>query len=173
MLGYYSPVDYMVCAGPTHPQTLHVTVAKDINYEDVNQVQKLEMADEEYDKRSDSVRAFKKLHKLGRFAPKEESYDWAEEAAAIKPGDRCLVAKEGGEGLEKRASVMFVGKTSFKDGYWVGVKYDEPLGKHNGTIGGISYFECQAPYGAFVRPNLVTVGDYPEEDLFDMDEEEF
>lgn len=58
MLGYYSPQDY---------QTLTVTVAKDINYDDVNQVEKLEMADEEYDKRKDSVREFKRRHKLGRY----------------------------------------------------------------------------------------------------------
>jgi tubulin-folding cofactor B len=28
---------------------------------------------------------------------------------------------------------MYVGKADFKPGYWVGIKYDEPLGKHNGT----------------------------------------
>ncbi len=58
MLGFYSPSDY---------QTIHVTVARDIDYEDVSQVQKLEMADEEYDKRTDSVRHFKRMHKIGRF----------------------------------------------------------------------------------------------------------
>ena len=57
MLGYYSPKDY---------QTLYVSVAKDINFDDVNQVQKMEMVDEEYDKRQDSVREFKRRHKLGR-----------------------------------------------------------------------------------------------------------
>ena len=85
-----------------------------------------------------------------------------------------MVIKEDGEGgLEKRATVKFVGLTSFKPGYWVGVAYDEPLGKHNGTIDDLTYFICPDKHGAFVRPNLVTVGDYPEEDIFMSDEEEF
>lgn len=45
-------------------------------------------------------------------------------------GDRCMVQTEN---LSKKGTVRFAGSTSFKPGLWVGVEYDEPLGKHNGT----------------------------------------
>lgn len=46
----------------------------------------------------------------------------------IKVGDRCEV-----EPGEKRGVVKFVGQAeSLAPGFWVGVQYDEPLGKHDG-----------------------------------------
>ncbi|KAI9595440.1 CAP Gly-rich domain-containing protein [Syncephalis fuscata] len=173
MLGYFSPEDYMeLRVGDTRP----VSVRE--QYTDVSQVEKYEMPDEEYAKRSDSMLAFKRRNKLGRFADgasmssmgsTEMDENFGEkEASEISVGDRCQVDLSGG-GYLKRGVVRFVGKTEFKSGYWIGIQYDEPVGKNNGTVQGKSYFECLPNYGSFVRPTAVTVGDFPEEDI-DLDE---
>ena len=57
-------------------------------------------------------------------------------------------------------------------GHWVGVRLDEPLGKSDGTAKGVTIFECEENFGAFVRGKNVTVGDYPERDLMGDEEEE-
>ncbi|MEE6489961.1 hypothetical protein FKM82_015746 [Ascaphus truei] len=147
-------------------------------YEDLSRVEKYEISQESYEKRPDSVRSFLKRNKLGKFnegeaAEKETEHErkMEEEKAAaesILPGSRCEVQAAGQP--SKRGTVMYVGLTDFKVGYWVGVKYDEPFGKHDGSVNGKQYFTCLPKYGAFVKPQSVTVGDYPEED-FGLDDE--
>ena len=41
-----------------------------------------------------------------------------------------------------------------------------------GRVDGKRYFQCGAKHAVFVRPDKVTVGDFPEEDLFGSDDEE-
>lgn len=152
-------------------------------FEDTSKVEKFELSEDAYAKRSDSVRAFKERNKMGRFkeiSPEEQQrLDEEKEkkleaekqkADSIKVGDRCEVRVP--EQLYKRGEVKYVGLTDFKEGYWVGVQYDEPVGKNDGSVKGKQYFECPEKYGGFVRVNHVEVGDFPEEDLGFSDEDE-
>ncbi|XP_055331805.1 tubulin-folding cofactor B-like [Paramacrobiotus metropolitanus] len=142
-------------------------------FEDVSKVKKFELSEEEYANRAESLRAFKQRHKMGQFDEKEKELKsesvqkkTSEQQAladAITVGSRCLVTVA--DQPKKRGVVLFKGSTKFKPGIWVGVKYDEPLGKNDGSVDGHRYFECAPNYGAFVRPDSVQVGDFPEEDF--------
>jgi len=146
--------------------------------EESGAVPKFELSDEAYSKRTDSVRAWKRELQIGQQntdARKEKQdqtqqlvSETAEAAAHMKVGQRCEVRLQNQP--NKRGTVMFVGTTHFKPGHFIGVKYDEPLGKNDGSIEGKRYFECPLKYGAFVRPQDVVVGDFPEEDLEQIDE---
>lgn len=146
-------------------------------FTDVSKVEKYEISDDAYDKRTETARSFMKKHHVGHFNEEEMAKKKAEAdarkedqkaaAEAISVGSRCQVQVLGQP--TKLGTVMFVGTTDFKPGYWVGVKYDEPLGKNDGSVNGKRYFECPNKYGAFVKPLSVTVGDFPEED-YGLDE---
>ena len=57
-------------------------------------------------------------------------------------------------------------------GYWVGVCFDEPVGRSDGYAKGIKIFDCTPKYGGFIRGKNVSVGDYRVRDLMDDDEDE-
>ena len=55
-----------------------------------------------------------------------------------------------------RGVVRFKGPTSFMStGKWVGVELYEKNGKNDGSVDGISYFNCELGYGVFVRPSQI------------------
>ena len=86
-------------------------------------------------------------------------------AAKITCGERCeLVGARRGE-------VKYVGKVKGQRGYWIGVKLDEPTGDSDGKVKDKQYFECPMKFGIFVRPDKLKVGDYPEIDEFDEDDD--
>lgn len=160
--------------------------------DDITLVQRYEMPDEQYDKLPNTYRAWKKKQLA-------EDPNWlppwvkkqVEEAAAkraekgleslesvqerFKIDDRCE-CRPGG----RRGEVKYIGyahgqaiKTPTGEilmpQVWIGVKFDEPVGKNDGTSKGKRYFTAGRNYGAFVKPENVIVGDFPERDPFASD----
>ncbi|KAG5481654.1 hypothetical protein CUR178_07007 [Leishmania enriettii] len=165
LLGFYEcETGYRIHAVDLRP------AAQVENYDDVSKVEKYEMADEEWLKRPDNLRAYKeRMRALQReemakagieapIGPDEDSYKT--EAEGIKVGDRCR-CRPG----ERLGTVRYVGRVAaLKPGYWVGVEFDEPVGKTNGTVKGMTLFECMPLYGGVLRPDQVEVGDFPPEE---------
>lgn len=184
VLGFYSPQDGF---------TLHIididpnSSSADGWLEDVSKVQKYEISEEDYNARENTYRKFKdqklkedptwtlqkEIAKRSGKEYKEPQQDpefQAKEAEAVKPGMRCEVFPGG-----KRGEVMYVGKCEgLPLGFWVGVKYDEPIGKNDGQVKGKRYFECAPKYGGMVRPANLKVGDFPpvDDDIDFSDSEE-
>ena len=83
-------------------------------------------------------------------------------AALIVPtvfaGDRCETQPGG-----RPALIKYIGPltgaprgSTASLGYWVGVQYDEKVGKNDGKIHGRRYFRCPPGHGGFLRASKVT-----------------
>lgn len=140
------------------------------NFDDVSQVEKYEMPEEEWLKRPDNIRAFKarmlaqqreEMAKAGLEVPTGPDEDSFKDLAdKMKVGDRCCCAPG-----DRLGTVRYVGRVAaLKPGYWVGVEFDEPVGKSNGTVKGAQLFSCNDMYGGVLRPDQVEVGDFPPEE---------
>ncbi|GAC96766.1 hypothetical protein PHSY_004350 [Pseudozyma hubeiensis SY62] len=148
-------------------------------FTDESLVEKYVMDDDTYAARRDTVLAFKQRNKLGRFDPSKDanssiaSHDSTEIPETLIVGARCSVDLSGSGTNQKRGTVRFVGPTQFAAGIWIGVEYDEPVGKNDGSVAGERYFTCKPSFGGFVRQDKVQVGDFPEDDLdLDLDDDE-
>jgi len=158
-------------------QTIHVndldphSLSKNGGLEDVSQIEKYRMTEDEYDKRENTLRSWKR--KLLATDP-ERAYELFPSLRPNVP-DGCPPVEDiaSVEGIEigqrcecrpgaRRGTVAFIGEVNALGlGYWVGVKFDEPVGKSSGTIGSKVWFEAAPGYGGFLRGHNVTTGDFP------------
>eukprot|EP00262_Sarcandra_glabra_P002831 TRINITY_DN13214_c0_g1_i1.p1 TRINITY_DN13214_c0_g1~~TRINITY_DN13214_c0_g1_i1.p1 ORF type:complete len:251 (-),score=49.52 TRINITY_DN13214_c0_g1_i1:294-1025(-) len=164
-LGFFSPHDgYRIHIIDLDPSS----VTSGGWLEDTSLVEKYSISEEAFDKLDGTFRKFKeKLASQNPILENKIPDNCMEDLCAkIKVGDRCEV-----EPGEKRGVVKFVGKAeTVAPGFWVGIQYDEPLGKNDGMVKGKRYFDCPPLHGALLRPDKVKVGDYPERDPFEEDE---
>lgn len=56
----------------------------------------------------------------------------------------------------KPGYVQFLGETQFAPGQWAGIVLDEPIGKNDGSVAGVRYFQCEALRGIFTRPSKLS-----------------
>lgn len=74
-------------------------------------------------------------------------------ALRVQLGDRChVLGPAGSTDAPRVGTVAYIGVVHWAGGMWVGVKFDEPLGKNDGSVKGTRYFECPANHGSFVKP---------------------
>jgi tubulin-specific chaperone B len=151
-----------------------------VNYNDTTGVDKYVMPEKEYEQKTDSVLAWKKAQKLGRFDPNAPNLEQAKLTALeqevkdrdIAVGKRCRV---GGQDT-RRGVIKYVGEVKEIPGglgAWVGVHLDEPVGKNDGSIAGVRYWgePSELKHGVFARPERIETGDFPAlDDLEDMEE---
>ncbi|KAM7526703.1 hypothetical protein LguiA_016605 [Lonicera macranthoides] len=174
-LGFHSPLDgYRLHVIDLDPSS----VTSGGWLEDTSLVEKYTISEEAYDKLDGkqlygvipgTFRKYKEKiahQKPSAHESKMSDNYMQDHCANIKIGDRCQV-----EPGEKRGIIKFVGHAvTLGPGFWVGIQYDEPLGKHDGMVKGTRYFDCPALHGAMIRPDKVKVGDYPERDPFEEEE---
>ncbi|XP_026111053.1 CAP-Gly domain-containing linker protein 1 isoform X2 [Carassius auratus] len=68
----------------------------------------------------------------------------------FKLGDRVWVNGN------KPGVIHFLGETQFAPGQWAGVVLDEHIGKNDGSVSGVRYFQCDALQGIFTRPSKLS-----------------
>ena len=125
------------------------------------EIEKFNLSDENYANRNDSVRKYLMDNKLGPYSKKKDVSKYFEEWTGLmnemNVGDKCLVKLI--EEPMREATIKFKGTTQFETGPWVGVEFYEPVGRNDGSVRGIRYFECNSNFGAFVRPNKIKLID--------------
>ncbi|KAL4900047.1 hypothetical protein BDW74DRAFT_105469 [Aspergillus multicolor] len=163
----------------TRPQAARV------NYTDLSSVEKYVLPTEAYESLPNSVLAWKKNQKLGRFDPNallpveamaEQTRKDREEVdkRGISVTSRAIILPSSPPHI-RRGTIRFVGSVpaipvpgvdvdtvdASALPIWVGIELDEPTGKNDGSVNGRRYFTCPNKSGVFVKPEKVQVGDFP------------
>ncbi|XP_035998673.1 CAP-Gly domain-containing linker protein 2 isoform X1 [Fundulus heteroclitus] len=91
------------------------------------------------------------------------------DSTPLKPVTPAKISEEGDDVLGdytvgeqvwvngvKPGVIAYLGETQFAPGQWAGVILNDLVGKNDGSVGGVRYFECQPLQGIFTRPSKLT-----------------
>ncbi|XP_065890295.1 CAP-Gly domain-containing linker protein 3-like isoform X2 [Dysidea avara] len=70
-------------------------------------------------------------------------------------GDRVMIGADTSR-QPKVGTLRFFGATEFASGTFAGVELDDPVGKNDGSLGGIRYFTCTPKHGIFAPVHKIT-----------------
>ncbi|XP_052129712.1 restin homolog isoform X3 [Frankliniella occidentalis] len=86
-------------------------------------------------------------------------------AVLTEDTDSFIIGERVYVGGTKPGRLAYIGDTQFAPGEWAGVVLDEPIGKNDGSVGGVRYFQCEAKKGVFSRLTRLTRYPLPESAL--------
>ena len=76
--------------------------------------------------------------------------------------DSFIIGDKIWVGGSKPGQIAYIGETQFAPGEWAGIVLDHAIGKNDGSVGGIRYFQCEPKRGVFSRLSRLTRLPLPE-----------
>ena len=77
-------------------------------------------------------------------------------AAPPTPSDDFIIGDRVYVNGSKPGYIAFLGETQFAAGEWAGVVLDDMIGKNDGSISGVRYFQCEPKRGMFCKITKLT-----------------
>ena len=120
---------------------LHVICTNSILLNDSSQdnyknskIKKFELSDEAYSKLPDNAAKWKSRILNDKKTPKTSAFT---DIPAFQIGDRVLIRDMKKQPLDsqdlgEKATIHYIGTVHFATGQWIGISYDNPIGKHDG-----------------------------------------
>lgn len=81
--------------------------------------------------------------------------------------DGLMVGQEVWVDGTKKGRIAYIGTVHFSKGEMAGIHLDEPIGKNNGTVGGILYFQTEPRHGLFSRLHRLALYPMPNADRYE------
>ncbi|KAL4714570.1 hypothetical protein ACJJTC_006616 [Scirpophaga incertulas] len=70
--------------------------------------------------------------------------------------DSFIIGERVWVGGTKPGQIAYIGETQFAPGEWAGIVLDDAIGKNDGSVAGVRYFQCAEKRGVFSRLTRLT-----------------